>query len=56
MADQAEFKVMSKCDLHVHSKCSARSEEWLFRKLDFPDSCSDPGWLHAELWIEGWIT
>jgi glycosyltransferase involved in cell wall biosynthesis len=53
MADQAEFKVMTKCDLHVHSKCSARSEEWLFRKLDFPDSFSDPGWLHAQLLDQG---
>ena len=40
---------MSKCDLHVHSRHSARSEEWLFRRFDFPDSCSEPGWLHAQL-------
>jgi len=33
---------MSLCDLHIHSRCSARSEEWLFRRFDFPDSCTDP--------------
>ena len=38
---------MSRCDLHMHSRYSARSEEWLFRRFDFPDSCSEPGWLHA---------
>jgi glycosyltransferase involved in cell wall biosynthesis len=48
MADPAQFEIMSKCDLHVHSRYSARSEEWLFRRLDFPDSCSEPGWLHAQ--------
>ncbi|MFN2542454.1 MAG: glycosyltransferase [Chthoniobacterales bacterium] len=40
---------MSKCDLHVHSRYSARSEEWLFRRLDFPDSYSDPRWLYEQL-------
>lgn len=44
---------MSKCDLHIHSRYSARSEEWLFRRLDFPDSYSDPGQLHAELFAAG---
>jgi hypothetical protein len=33
---------MSRCDLHVHSRYSARSEEWLFRRFDLPDSYSDP--------------
>src|ERR1043166_102035 len=33
---------MSLCDLHIHSRFSARSEEWLFRRFDFPDSYSDP--------------
>ncbi len=33
---------MSRCDLHIHSRHSARSEEWLFRRFDFPDSYSDP--------------
>jgi len=40
---------MSKCDLHIHSRFSARSEEWLFRRLDFPDSYSDPRELHRKL-------
>jgi glycosyltransferase involved in cell wall biosynthesis len=44
---------MSKCDLHVHSRYSARSEEWLFRRLDFPDSCSEPEQLHAQLFAGG---
>ena len=40
---------MTKCDLHLHSRHSARSEEWLFRRFDFPDSFLEPGWLHAQL-------
>src|SRR5437868_6042970 len=44
---------MTKCDLHLHSLHSARSEEWLFRRFDFPDSCSEPGWLHAQLLDRG---
>jgi glycosyltransferase involved in cell wall biosynthesis len=44
---------MSKCDLHIHSRYSARSEEWLFRRFDFPDSYSDPGQLHARLFATG---
>ena len=40
---------MSKCDLHIHSRHSARSEEWLFRRFDFPDSYSDPKELHRQL-------
>jgi glycosyltransferase involved in cell wall biosynthesis len=44
---------MSKCDLHVHSRHSARSEEWLFRRFDFPDSCSDPRELHRQLLERG---
>ena len=40
---------MSKCDLHVHSRHSARSEEWLFRRFDFPDSYSDPTQLYEQL-------
>jgi glycosyltransferase involved in cell wall biosynthesis len=44
---------MSKCDLHIHSRYSARSEEWLFRRFDFPDSYSDPGQLHAQLFAAG---
>src|SRR6202166_666556 len=44
---------MSKCDLHIHSRFSARSEEWLFRRLDFPDSYSDPRELHRQLLESG---
>ena len=44
---------MSKCDLHIHSRFSARSEEWLFRRLDFPDSYSDPRQLHRQLLEHG---
>ena len=40
---------MSKCDLHIHSRHSARSEEWLFRRFDFPDSYSDPKQLYEAL-------
>ncbi|HEU0274763.1 MAG TPA: glycosyltransferase [Candidatus Udaeobacter sp.] len=40
---------MSRCDLHIHSRYSTRSEEWLFRRLDFPDSYSDPGKLYEKL-------
>src|SRR5260370_5153638 len=44
---------MSKCDLHIHSRFSARSEEWLFRRFDFPDSYSDPRELHRQLRARG---
>jgi glycosyltransferase involved in cell wall biosynthesis/predicted metal-dependent phosphoesterase TrpH len=40
---------VSRCDLHIHSRYSARSEEWLFRRLDFPDSYSDPKALYEQL-------
>src|SRR5881275_3115820 len=40
---------MSRCDLHIHSKFSARSEEWLFRRFDFPDSCTEPVDLYTQL-------
>ncbi|MGH8102479.1 MAG: glycosyltransferase [Chthoniobacterales bacterium] len=44
---------MSKCDLHIHSRSSARSEEWLFRRLELPDSYSDPRELHRQLTERG---
>jgi glycosyltransferase involved in cell wall biosynthesis len=44
---------MSKCDLHIHSRFSDRSEEWLFRRFDFPDSYSDPRELHRQLTERG---
>ena len=40
---------MSRCDLHIHSKFSARSEDWFFRRFDFPDSCTEPLELYAQL-------
>src|SRR6267143_341438 len=40
---------MSRCDLHIHSPFSARSEEWLFRRFDFPDSYTDPRELYRLL-------
>src|SRR5947209_2966463 len=44
---------VSRCDLHIHSRYSARSEEWLFRRFDFPDSYSDPGQLYEQLLTHG---
>src|SRR5205085_2472164 len=44
---------MSRCDLHIHSKFSARSEDWLFRRFDFPDSCTEPVDLYAQLREDG---
>jgi glycosyltransferase involved in cell wall biosynthesis len=44
---------VSRCDLHIHSRYSARSEEWLFRRFDFPDSYSDPKELYAQLLKRG---
>ena len=39
---------MSRCDLHLHSKFSDRSQDWIFRRFDFPDSYSDPQELYAQ--------
>lgn len=39
----------SKVDLHVHSRYSSRSAEWLFRRFEVPDSYTDPRKLHALL-------
>ncbi len=44
---------MSRCDLHIHSKFSARSEDWLFRRFDFPDSCTEPLELYHNLRARG---
>jgi len=40
---------MSRCDLHIHSKFSVRSEDWLFRRFDFPDSCTEPLDVYTQL-------
>ena len=50
---EGDAPFMSSCDLHLHSRYSERSEEWLFRRFDFPDSCSEPGSLHAQLLAAG---
>ena len=39
----------SKADLHLHSRYSDRSAEWLMRRFDFPDSYSDPAELYEQL-------
>ncbi|MEP6808961.1 MAG: glycosyltransferase [Chthoniobacterales bacterium] len=44
---------MSRCDLHVHSRASTRSEEWLFRRFDLPDSYSDPADVYQQLLAAG---
>ncbi len=38
-----------KCDLHIHTRHSQRSAEWLLRQLDFPDSVTDPRKLYSLL-------
>lgn len=43
----------SKADLHLHSRHSARSAEWVFRRLEFPDSCSVPQALYTALRAAG---
>ena len=37
---------MKRCDLHLHSKFSDRSEDWIFRRFGFPDSYTDPRELY----------
>jgi len=39
----------SKVDLHVHSRFSSRSPEWLLRRFEVPDSYTDPRKLHGLL-------
>lgn len=39
----------SKVDLHLHTRHSNRSAEWLLRRFDFPDSYSDPAGLYEHL-------
>ena len=42
-----------KVDLHLHSRFSDRSADWLFRRFDFPDSYSEPRALHSALRARG---
>jgi glycosyltransferase involved in cell wall biosynthesis len=51
--DWREEPKVSRCDLHIHSRNSARSEEWLFRRFDFPDSYSNPKQLYEQLLKRG---
>lgn len=39
----------SRVDLHVHSRHSTRSADWLLRRFDFPSSFTDPVALHSRL-------
>ena len=43
----------AKVDLHIHSKFSDRSAEWIFRRFEFPDSYSDPRLLYRRLKEKG---
>src|SRR5262249_2492925 len=43
----------AKVDLHLHSRFSDRSAEWLFRRFDFPDSYSAPRGLYRRLKEKG---
>lgn len=51
--DRGKERKVSRCDLHIHSRHSARSEEWLFRRFDFPDSYSDPKQVYEQLLKRG---
>ena len=42
-------KQASRADLHIHSRFSDQPAEWLFRRLDFPDSCSEPRAIYDAL-------
>ena len=43
----------AKVDLHLHSRFSDRSAEWIFRRFDFPDSYSGPRALYHRLKQKG---
>src|SRR5437899_817326 len=49
----SSLRASSRWDLHIQSRYSARSEEWLFRRFDFPDSYSDPNQLYGQLLKRG---
>ncbi len=44
---------MSKADLHIHSRHSNRSAEWIARKFGFPDSYSEPREIYDALKARG---
>lgn len=41
--------MVAKSDLHVHSKFSGLSTEWVFRRFGFPASCTEPEELYQLL-------
>jgi len=41
--------MFSKTDLHIHSRYSDRSAEWIFRQFQFPDSYSEPAEIYERL-------
>jgi glycosyltransferase involved in cell wall biosynthesis len=43
----------AKVDLHLHSRFSDRSVEWIFRRFEFPDSYSNPRSLYKRLREKG---
>src|SRR5437870_752486 len=45
--------MMSKADLHIHSRYSNRSAEWIARKFGLPDSCSEPRKIYDVLKSRG---
>ncbi len=42
-----------KADLHIHSRASSRSAEWVFRRAGFPESVTDPVELYTSLRAAG---
>ena len=42
-----------KADLHIHSRASNRSAEWVFRRAGFPESVTDPVRLYEALRAAG---
>lgn len=42
-----------KADLHVHSRASNRSAEWIFRRAGFPESVTDPALAYDALRAAG---
>jgi len=44
---------MTKADLHIHTRYSARAADWVLRRLDFPASCSDPKQTYDRLRAAG---
>ena len=40
---------MARVDLHLHTRHSLRSPEWLLRRLEVPASVSDPNELYGKL-------